>query len=67
MTRLHVLIDRERCTSCGDCVLSVPEVFDLDDHDAKVILLNAEPDISLADALEQAADDCPTDVIEIRR
>lgn len=67
MTQLHVLIERERCTSCGDCVLAVPEVFDMDDRDAKVILLNAHPDGSLAEALDQAAEDCPTDVIEIRR
>ncbi|MGQ4599832.1 ferredoxin [Nocardia sp. R6R-6] len=64
---LQVLIDRDRCTSCGDCVLSVPEVFDLDDRDAKVILLDAQPDSSLLAALEQAVEDCPTDVIEIQQ
>lgn len=60
MTQLHVVIERERRISCRDCVLLVPEVFDLDDRDAKLNLFDSHPDNSLTEALDQAAQDWPT-------
>jgi ferredoxin len=56
-------VDRDGCTSCGDCALAAPDVFDLDDDDAKVILLLAQPPESVRVAVEQAIRDCPAGVI----
>ncbi|MDQ0634344.1 ferredoxin [Arthrobacter pascens] len=62
---MKVVIERDRCTSCSDCVLSVPEVFDLDDRDAKVVLLQIHPSEDLRPNVERAVDDCPTNVIHL--
>ncbi|WP_410658907.1 ferredoxin [Amycolatopsis sp. lyj-112] len=36
-------VDRERCVGAGNCVLTAPEVFDQDEEDGRVRLLDAEP------------------------
>ncbi|MGY4101562.1 ferredoxin [Nocardia sp. R16R-3T] len=59
---MHLTLDRERCTSCGYCLIAAPEVFDLDD-DAKAVLLQTDPPEDLRFAVEQAINDCPADVI----
>jgi ferredoxin len=56
-------VDRDGCTSCGDCALTAPEVFDLDDDDAKVVLLLTHPPESTRVAVEQAIRDCPAGVL----
>jgi ferredoxin len=62
---VSIEIDRDRCTSCASCVLSCPDYFDLSDEDALVVLVRPTgPDADLA-VLEQAAQDCPTDVISV--
>lgn len=60
---MTLTVDRDGCTSCGDCALTAPEVFDLDDDDAKVILLLPQPPESARVAVEQAIRDCPAGVI----
>ncbi len=40
---MRVQVDREVCNGAGNCVLTVPEVFDQDDDDGLVTLLPAEP------------------------
>ncbi|MDX6234499.1 MAG: hypothetical protein QOH68_3607 [Nocardioidaceae bacterium] len=60
---MNLTVDRDGCTSCGDCALAAPDVFDLDDHDAKVVLLLSEPPESARVAVGQAIRDCPAKVI----
>ena len=62
---MHITIAREKCTSCGNCVLVAPEFFDLDDNDARVVLIKDQPDESEIDTIREAITDCPTDVIDL--
>ncbi|MEU6892338.1 ferredoxin [Streptomyces sp. NPDC046557] len=60
---MKVTLDPERCVGAGHCVLSAPEVFDQDESDGVVLLLDPEPAASLADAVHEAADLCPARAI----
>ncbi|MEU7062741.1 ferredoxin [Streptomyces sp. NPDC046161] len=62
---MKVTLDPERCVGAGHCVLSAPDVFDQDDGDGVVLLLDPEPAASLADAAHEAADLCPARAIFI--
>ncbi len=53
----------DTCTACGLCVDTCPEVFDMGDDLAQVIVDTVEPE--LEDAVQEAADDCPVEAIII--
>ncbi len=57
---MKIVVDRERCVGAGMCVLTAPEVFDQDDEDGKVKVLDPEPD-DVADAVQL----CPAAAIAI--
>ena len=63
MTKANV--NKDLCISCGACVAMVPDVFDFgEDGQAEVIV----PEIAeeLVEEVEDAADGCPTDAIEVK-
>jgi len=51
----------DTCTACGLCVDTCPEVFDLGDEMAIVIV--DEVPAEYEDAVQQAADECPVEAI----
>ncbi len=51
----------ETCTACGLCVDTCPEVFDMGDEFAEVIV--DEVPANLADQVKQAAEECPVEAI----
>ncbi|MGD2093652.1 MAG: ferredoxin [Phycisphaerales bacterium] len=51
----------DTCTACGLCVDTCPEVFDMGDDMAQVIVEEV-PD-EYEDAVQQAADECPVEAI----
>ena len=51
----------DTCTACGLCVDTCPEVFDLGDEIAEVIVDTILPEWE--NAVQQAADDCPVEAI----
>jgi len=53
----------EDCISCGLCVDTCPEVFEMGDQYAEVIVDTVPGDAE--DAVRQAADDCPAESIII--
>ena len=57
---MKVRID-DSCTACGLCNESCPEVFELGDYMAKVIVDEVPPDQE--DCVEQAAEECPVEAI----
>lgn len=63
---LTVIVDLDKCTACGACVLECPEVFDQDDEGIVVLLEDGLP-AALSDSVEEAADACPSAVIEVTR
>jgi len=53
----------DTCTSCGLCVDTCPEVFDMGADTAEVIADPVAPEFE--DAVQQAADECPVEAIII--
>lgn len=62
---MRIGIDRDLCCGAGTCVLLAPDVFDQNDEDGTVILLDATPGDEQRAAVEKAAERCPTAVITI--
>ncbi|WP_424892817.1 ferredoxin [Streptomyces sp. XH2] len=62
---MRIEIDKDLCCGAGTCVLVAPGVFDQDDEDGTVILLDAAPGAEQRAAVEEAAERCPTAVISI--
>ncbi|MEU6367473.1 ferredoxin [Streptomyces sp. NPDC046931] len=60
---MKITLEAERCVGAGHCVLSAPEVFDQDETDGIVVLLDNGPDPALSDAVHEAADLCPARAI----
>ena len=53
---------REECLGDGICADECPEVFTMDE-DGLATVINAEPDESLREACQNAADECPAEII----
>lgn len=62
---MKVILDELRCDAHGVCVSACPEVFDLDDDDDVVRLLDDQPDESLRESVARAARQCPKAAITI--
>ena len=58
-----VWIDDE-CIACEACVEICPEVFKLEGEIAEVL---EDADLSLDQAIEEAADECPVDAIHYEK
>ena len=58
------IVDEELCTGCGLCVDTCPEVFELLDDLAKVIIEPVPAEVE--EACRDAADDCPVEAIAIQ-
>ena len=57
---MRVRIDREKCVSAGNCVVTAPTVFILDDEEKATLLDIGSVD---EDSLRVAAELCPTEAI----
>lgn len=62
---MKVTVDREMCIGAGNCVLTAPAVFDQDQDEAIVLLLNETPPASELTAVREAVDRCPAAVIRL--
>ncbi len=62
---MKVTVDRERCASAGMCALTAPEVFDQDEEDGRVVLLDAAPPQARHRAVRDAATLCPSQAIRL--
>ena len=60
---MKIVVDMDLCADHGQCVYAAPEVFQLDDNGK--LVFKAEPDESLRDLVEEAADVCPMQAISI--
>jgi ferredoxin len=61
---MRVVVDRDLCEANGLCVAACPEVFDLDDEDRLVILIE-RPGEALRAAVERAAQLCPRQALTL--
>ncbi len=58
------IVDEELCTGCGLCVDACPEVFELLDDLAKVIIEPVPEEAQ--ETCREAAEDCPVEAISIQ-
>jgi len=70
---MQVVVDLNKCQDHGQCVFAAPAVFSLDENgrlsfrkEATDIYVSGELDESLRDDVEEAADVCPLQAIEVR-
>lgn len=62
---MRVTADARKCLGTGNCALSAPEVFDQDDHDGTVVLLDSQPPDKLHSAVRQAVQLCPSRALQL--
>jgi ferredoxin len=63
---MRITADRDRCVGAGLCATTVPEVFDQDADDGRVLLLMEQPPDDLTDVVREAVDACPSGALSIR-
>ena len=62
---MRVAVDVDRCRGAGQCACTAPQVFDQDEDNGTVVVLNDEPPPRLHDAVRMAAGLCPNSVIHL--
>ena len=58
--RVTIDVDRALCIGSGDCVDTVPDVFQLDEEDKAMVV---DPDGAPLDDILEAAQNCPVTAI----
>lgn len=62
---MDVHVDRDRCLGAGMCALTAPRVFDQDEDEGLVLLLDARPPQEQRAAVRVAAGVCPASAITV--
>jgi ferredoxin len=62
---MRVVVDVGRCRGAGLCALTAPDVFDQDEEDGTVLLVEAEPPPAHQEAVVAAVALCPNAVISL--
>jgi len=62
---MKVIVDAGGCVLHGECVMAVPEVFEIEDDKDVVTLINPEPGEHLRSKLEDAVLMCPVAAISL--
>ncbi|MFD0557053.1 ferredoxin [Stackebrandtia endophytica] len=63
---MRVTADRERCASAGMCALTAPKVFDQDEVDGRVIVIESAPADEEVKAVTEAIELCPSGALRLR-
>ena len=59
-----VTIDRSKCQGYGNCVMAAPGIFDLDESDKAVLLVDRLAEEFLVE-IKQAVRECPTGALAL--
>lgn len=62
---MRVEVDRSRCIGAGQCVIAAAGVFDQDEAEGYVELLDPNPPAALDEATRHAATLCPASAIHV--
>ncbi|MFD7549407.1 MULTISPECIES: ferredoxin [unclassified Streptomyces] len=54
-----------KCRGYGSCMLEAPTVFDLDEDDNRVVVLDEEPPEELRARTERAVRSCPARALQV--
>lgn len=63
---MKIIADTGVCVGAGQCVLTEPALFDQDEDDGTVIVLNAAPDGELVEKAREAVRVCPSQALSLR-
>jgi ferredoxin len=63
---MKITVDQDTCVSSGNCVMTVPRVFDQREEDGVVMLLDTDPPAELAADVRTAESLCPARAITVR-
>ena len=61
---MKATVDPDLCTGCEVCVDTCPEVFEMNDDDLAVTIVDVVP-ADAEESAQEAADDCPAEAITI--
>lgn len=61
MNNLKATVDQDLCTGCGLCESTCPEVFEIQD-DVAVVIVDVVPK-DAEESCKEAAEDCPVEAI----
>ncbi|TDD56645.1 ferredoxin [Saccharopolyspora elongata] len=62
---MRIEIDRDRCVGAGMCALAAPSVFDQNEEDGLVLLVDAEPPEEARESVRTAAVTCPSGAVAV--
>lgn len=62
---MRVSVDTGVCQAYGNCSLTVPEVFDLDEDAGVAVILQDTPAEELRPAVEEAVRSCPVEALAL--
>ena len=62
---MKVSVEADKCVAAGHCVVAAADVFDQNEDDGVVIVLDDEPAPEHHDAVRQAAQLCPAAAIRL--
>jgi ferredoxin len=62
---MKVIRDANRCELHGECVMTAPDVFEIEDDKDVVTVINPDPSEELRDAVEQSVLMCPTAALSV--
>lgn len=57
-------VDRDKCISCGLCASICPDVFEMDEEDISVVIVDEIPKDSESCSID-SQEGCPTDAITV--
>ena len=63
---MKIVVHVARCRGAGQCTRTAPKVFDQDERDGTVVVLDDEPPPELHHAVRMAARLCPNSVIRLK-
>ncbi|OMI35646.1 ferredoxin [Streptomyces sparsogenes] len=58
--------ERDRCVGAGQCVLAAPAVFDQDEEEGLVLVLDERPPVSESNAVHEAVWACPSGALVLQ-
>ncbi|MGW6740676.1 ferredoxin [Streptomyces sp. NPDC055025] len=61
----RISAERDRCVGAGQCVLAAPAVFDQDEEDGLVLVLDEMPPASESSAVRAAVWACPSGALAL--
>jgi ferredoxin len=62
---MRIVVDRDRCCGIGNCTMAAPAVFDQNEHDGTVIVLQLSPAAEFHELVRRAESVCPCEAIRI--